>query len=81
MFQHGYDPFFLHHYDMKGKRTAANSSPLIDRLFSLSISYACRLFKAKNQILEMLSSGKFQFSDLNHKKETQTGPFTTIIPK
>jgi hypothetical protein len=59
LFQQGYDPFFLYHYDMRAKKAAPQAHPLIDQLFNLSISYACRLFKAKTKILEMLSEGRF----------------------
>jgi hypothetical protein len=51
LFQQGYDPFFLYHYDMRSKKTTPQQHPLIDQLFNLSISYACRLFKAKNKAL------------------------------
>lgn len=59
LFQQGYDPFFLYHYDMRTKKTTPQQHPLIDQLFNLSISYACRLFKAKNKVLEMLTEGKY----------------------
>lgn len=55
LFQQGYDPFFLYHYDMRAKKGTPQTHPLIDQLFNLSISYACRLFKAKTKVLEMLS--------------------------
>jgi hypothetical protein len=51
LFQQGYDPFFLYHYDMRGKKSTPQSHPLIDQLFNLSLSYACRLFKAKAKAL------------------------------
>ena len=43
---------------MKEKQQPKKSSPLIDQLFTLSLSYACRLFKTKNQVLDVLSHGK-----------------------
>jgi hypothetical protein len=55
LFQQGYDPFFLYHYDMRGKKHPNKANPLIDQLFTLSLSYACRLFKTKNQVLDVLS--------------------------
>lgn len=55
LFQQGYDPFFLYHYDMRAKKAAQQTHPLIDQLFNLSISYACRLFKAKTKVLEMIT--------------------------
>jgi hypothetical protein len=51
LFQQGYDPFFLYHYEMKGRKTPALPHPTIDKLFNLNISYACRLLKARNRLL------------------------------
>ncbi len=51
LFQSGYDPFFLYHYEMKEKQKPLYSHPIIQNLFNLTISYACRLFKAKTKIL------------------------------
>jgi hypothetical protein len=68
LFQQGYDPFFLHHYDLKGKRAPRSPSPIVDRLFTFGINYACRLFKAQTQILEMLSG---KLVHLNEDKEKE----------
>lgn len=68
LFQQGYDPFFLYHYDMKGKKAPQISHPIIDQLFNLNISYACRLFKAKTRVLEILSSGKYNETKLFKRK-------------
>ena len=51
LFQKGYDPFFLNHYDKRGKKSTPQTHPLIDQLFNLNLSYACRLFKAKTKAL------------------------------
>lgn len=72
LFQQGYDPFFLYHYDMRGKEQPKKSSPLIDKLFTLSVSYACRLFKAKNQVLDVLSHSKTIKPLINEKYNTKT---------
>lgn len=65
LFQQGYDPFFLHHYDLKGKRAPRQPSPIVDRLFTFGINYACRLFKAQTQILEMISGKLVHLTDDN----------------
>ena len=57
-FQNGYDPFFLHHYDLRGKKRPASAHPDVEKIFNLTVSYACRLFKTKKQILNIISSGK-----------------------
>jgi hypothetical protein len=64
---------------MKGKRTPLHKSPFIDKLFTLGISYACRLFKAKTHVLEMFSSGRFNFSQLKKDKYVPKN-YTTLIP-
>lgn len=86
LFQQGYDPFFLYHYDMKGKKTPQISHPIIDQLFNLNISYACRLFKAKTRVLEILSSGKYNETKLFKRKSRNYEASTpkrlsTEIPK
>lgn len=58
LFHQGYDPFFSYHYDMKGKIQPKKCSPIIDQLFNLSLSYACRIFKAKNNLLDVMSRTK-----------------------
>ena len=56
MFDKEYDPFFMRHYDVKGKKVPKCSHKSIDELFTLSLNYACRLFKAKSQIVDALES-------------------------
>lgn len=43
---------------MKDKKGPNVHHPDIDKIFDINISYACRLLKAKKQILEMISSGQ-----------------------
>jgi len=60
MFQKGYDPFFIYHYDIKNKKEPHIASPVVDQLFTLSLSYACRLFKVKNQLIDILTHKKIR---------------------
>jgi hypothetical protein len=59
LFQEGFDPFFLYHYDSRGKHSVARSHQLVDKLFNLNISYACRLLKVRTKVLDILSCGVF----------------------
>jgi hypothetical protein len=73
LFQQGYDPFFLYHYEMKGRKSPALPHPTIDKLFNLNISYACRLLKARNRLLEFLASGKINDSKMERRSKSN-GP-------
>jgi hypothetical protein len=70
MFQKGYDPFFTYHYDLKNKKEPLKSSPVVDQLFTLSLSYACRLFKAKNQLIDVLTHKKIERSKTEEHYQT-----------
>lgn len=65
-FDDGYDPFFMSHYEQY-HRSESSNSPSVARLFSLPISYAYRLIKTKNLILELRS----QAMPRNHPEESR----------
>ena len=56
IFSAGFDPFFLHHYELSQKSILnMKKSKAVEKLFNMNISYVFRLIKAKNQMLNSLS--------------------------
>ena len=49
IFSAGFDPFFLHHYELSQKSILnMKKSKAVEKLFNMNISYVFRLIKAKN---------------------------------
>jgi hypothetical protein len=77
---------------MKGKKAAKRESEIIDHLFTLSLSYVCRLLKANNQIVDIVKEGKMtpvdhlesrlhsrrMSDDVNRRKKSKAGPETLV---
>lgn len=55
MFEKGFDPFLMYHYDVRNSKRPAKLSSHVDQLYDLTLSYSCRLFKVKNQLFEVLA--------------------------
>jgi len=52
----------------------------VDKLFNLNISYACRLFKVRAKVLDILSSGVFiRQRKSRFNKEENTMPLTSFF--
>ena len=58
VFDEGYDPFLMSPYEQIHRKKMKNLSEPVKNLYNLNISYAYKLIKTKNLILELRSMAK-----------------------